>query len=528
MKSKKTLLPSALAVLVTIFVTCGNTGNVLAGETDQACSLERLQNLPEVRLISATAETIPALHCKVAGVIGTEINFELLLPDDWNGKFVMGGGGGFVGTIVNIALLYGPLQGGYATVGTDTGHRGHGLDASWALNNLERVVNFGHAAVHRTAVVSKALVADYYGSASSRDLFVGCSRGGGQALMEAQRYPEDFDGIVAASPAYSWTHELGAWNTALNQAMYPDPNDLSRAVIGPEQTLLIGNAVMEKCDALDGLKDGVINHPPMCDFDVSALACKDGETNACLTAQQLAAARRVYDDLYIGGEQISPGYPVGGELSPGGWGRWFTGGLEFAADVEEFQEGADAGDEYPAPVAPSAHFAFGNGIMKYLVYHDPEWNYADYTFETFESDVASIAPTLNADDPDLSVFRDRGGKLLIWNGWADMAITAKGTIEYYESVLEHDASAVEDVRLFMLPGVDHCSGGAGPSYFNMITEIDRWVETGEAPEQLTVLWLNEENQPDGSRPVCAYPKYLVYNGSGDARTASSFRCVDPD
>jgi feruloyl esterase len=458
-------------------------------------------------------------------VIGTEINFELLLPDRWNGKFVMGGGGGFVGTIVNIALLYGPLQSGYATVGTDTGHRGHGLDASWALNNLERVVNFGHAAVHRTAVTSKALIAGYYDKASSRDLFVGCSRGGGQALMEAQRYPEDFDGIVAASPAYSWTHELGAWNTALNQAMYPDPNDLSRAVLGPEQSQLIGNAVMAKCDELDGLKDGIINHPPKCNFDVSALVCTDGQTDACLTEQQAAAAKRIYDDLHIDGERVSPGYPVGGELGLGGWSLWLTGGLALAADVENFQEGADDGDEYPAPEAPSAHFAFGNGVMKYLVYHNPEWNYADYTFETFKSDVAYTASTLNADSPDLSAFRNRGGKLLIWNGWGDMAITAKGTIEYYESVLEFDASAGEDVRLFLLPGVDHCSGGAGPSYFNMITEIDRWIETTEAPEQLTAFWLNEQNQPDGSRPVCAYPKHLMYKGTGDTRDPSSFTCV---
>jgi feruloyl esterase len=524
LEMRKVLL--GFAVLSVVLWTVGDAQ--AESKRRSSCTADSLPAIPDVRITSVTEEAAPVPHCKVAGVIGTEINFELLLPDQWNGKFVMGGGGGFVGRIVNIALLYGPLQSGYATVGTDTGHRGHGLDASWALNNLERVVNFGHAAVHRTTVTSKALIAGYYGKESSRDLFVGCSRGGGQALMEAQRYPEDFDGIVAGSPAYNWTHELGAWNTALNQIMYPDPNDLSRAIIGPEQSQLVGNAVMAKCDALDGLKDGIINNPLKCDFDVSTLACADGQTNACLTQQQVAAAKRIYDDLYIDGERIFPGYPVGGELSPGGWSLWLTGGLAFAADVENFQEGANDGDEYPAPVAPSAHFAFGNGVMKYLVYHDPEWNYADYTFQTFKSDVAYIVPTLNATSPDLSAFRGRGGKLLIWNGWGDMAITAKGTIEYYESVLEHDANAAEDVRLFLLPGMDHCSGGAGPSYFNMITEIDRWVETGEAPEQLTAFWLNEQNQPDGSRPVCAFPQYLIYKGTGDARDPSSFACVSDD
>jgi feruloyl esterase len=461
-------------------------------------------------------------------VIGTETHFELLLPDTWNGKFVMGGGGGFVGSVVNVALLYGPLQSGYATVGTDTGHQANSLDASWALNNLERIVSFGHQAVHRTAETAQALISGYYGRESSSDYFVGCSRGGGQALMEAQRYPEDFDGIVAGAPAYNWTHELGARNAWINQVMYPDPDDLSVAFIGPAKTQLIGNAVMDQCDSLDGLEDGILNNPLQCDFDVSSLVCDAGETEACLTDQEVAAARRIYDGVYIEGERVFPGYPVGGELSPMGWNLWLTGGLDLAPDVEDFQEGAVTESDFPAPVTPNAHFAFGNGVMKYLVYHDPDWDYTNYTFETFESDVAAVASTLNATNPDLSAFRERGGKLLIHNGWADMALSALGTIQYYEQVLERDASASEDVRLIMLPGVDHCAGGAGPSFVNMLNEIDTWVETGDAPEQLTAFWLNEQMQPDGARPVCAYPRHLRYNGAGDIRDASSFSCVDPD
>jgi feruloyl esterase len=178
-----------------------------------SCSMESLGALPDVRITFTSKETDPVALCRVTGVIGTETNFELLLPDGWNGKFVMGGGGGFVGSVINTALGYGVLQDGYASVGTDTGHRGNALDASWALNNLERVVSFGHQAVHRTAVTAKALIADYYGEDISRSLFFGCSRGGGQALMEAQRYPEDFDGIVAGAPAFSWTVELGGRNT---------------------------------------------------------------------------------------------------------------------------------------------------------------------------------------------------------------------------------------------------------------------------------------------------------------------------
>jgi feruloyl esterase len=178
------------------------------------CSIEAMPELPDVELTSVTEVSAPVPRCRVLGVIGTETNFELLLPDDWNGRFVMGGGGGFVGSVVNTAMAFGPLQKGYATVGTDTGHRGSALDASWALNELERVVSFGHQAVHRTAVTAKALIADYYGQDISRSLFLGCSRGGGQALMEAQRYPDDFDGIVAGAPAYNWTEELGGRNTS--------------------------------------------------------------------------------------------------------------------------------------------------------------------------------------------------------------------------------------------------------------------------------------------------------------------------
>jgi hypothetical protein len=238
-----------------------------------SCAVDTFQALPDVRLVAASQERSLAPHCKVTGVIGTETNFELLLPDVWNGKFVMGGGGGFVGAVVNTALGFGVLQSGYATVGTDTGHSGHPLDASWALNNMERVVSFGHQAVHRTAVTAKVLIADYYDQTISSSLFYGCSRGGGQALMEAQRYPDDFDGIVASAPAYNWTGELGGRNTRLNAAMYPRPDQLDVPVIPPTKQQLLGEAIMAQCDAMDGLEDGILSNPLVCDFEVESLAC---------------------------------------------------------------------------------------------------------------------------------------------------------------------------------------------------------------------------------------------------------------
>jgi feruloyl esterase len=502
----------------------GPAGEIAAATEGPTCSVEALRELPDVRITSVTEASAPTPHCKVMGVIGTETNFELLLPDDWNGKFVMGGGGGFVGSVVNTALGYAPLQNGYATVGTDTGHRGSALDASWALNNLERVVGFGHQAVHRTAVTAKALIADYYDQGISRSLFFGCSRGGGQALMEAQRYPEDFNGIVAGAPAFDWTGELGGRNTWLNQAMYPDPNDLSVATITPEALDLIGNAVMEGCDLLDGLEDGVLNNPLACEFDVSELACRAGEAGACLTPAQLEAARRAYEGLNLDGQQIVPGYPPGAELGVGGWERWISGGLAVAS-VQEFQRGVPPDPEYPDPETPNAHFAFGNGVMKYLVFHNPGWDYSTYDFSTFQSDVASVSSTLDATDPDLDTFRERGGKLLMYNGWRDMALTPLGTIEYYEEVVERDASAAADVRLIMVPGMDHCFGGPGPSFVNWVDEIDRWVETDQAPDQVTAYWVDNQMQPDGSRLACTYPNVLRYDGVGDPRNATSFSCL---
>ena len=491
-----------------------------------ACSPESLPELPDVTITSVSQETQFAPHCKIAGVIGPEIHFELLLPEKWNGKFVFGGGGGFAGSVVNAAQgFYGALQMGYATVGTDTGHQANSLDASWALNNLERLVNFGHQAVHRTAVNAKALTEAYYGRDIGRSYFVGCSRGGGQALMEAQRYPANFDGIVAMSPAYNWTHELGARWIRIAQLMYPDPNQISQPVIGPDALKLIGDAVMKKCDTLDGIADSVLNDPRQCDFDVSRLACGQTMTDKCLSPRQVEVAQAIYGDFTIGG-QVIHGTPVGAELPgvPAGWEMWYAGGHK-PGDYLDYHEGADSG-EFRAPAVPNGTWAFSTGIFRYFLYNDPDWNYAGYDFSDFAEKASRVASTLNADDPDLSAFRARGGKLIIDNGWMDGSMSAYNTIKYYESVLAHDATARKDVRLFLRPGVAHCNGGPGPDKTDYLTAIDEWVESGKAPDQLPAYWLDEKLQPTGSRLLCAYPKVAKYDGKGDTRDVASFSCVD--
>jgi len=258
---------------------------------------------------------------------------------------------------------------------------------------------------------------------------------------------------------------------------------------------------------------------------VATLLCKGEKTDSCLSKAQLAAVKTVYDGPKDKqGNKLFYGFPFGGETSIGGWPRWLTGGLKFQSDVNEFQGGVDVGD-YPAPVVPVIHYGFGNGIMKNMIYHDPDWSYVNYTFDTFREDQKLVGNTLNATSPDLSAFRERGGKLLMFTGWSDAAITAHGTIGYYEDVLAHDKTAASDVRLFMMPGVEHCFGGPGPSWANYLTEIDQWVETGKAPEQVTAYFIDEKKQPAGSRLLCAHPQVAKYDGKGDTRDASSFSCV---
>ncbi len=491
------------------------------------CDEGALRELPDARITAVTEEAEPVAHCKVAGVIGTETNFELLLPETWNGKFVMGGGGGFVGSVMNTSLMFGSLQAGYATVGTDTGHQGHPLDASWALNNPERLINFGHRAVHETAVTAKALTEGFYQKDIARSYFTGCSTGGRQALMAGQRYPEDFDGIVAGAPGADYTG-IAAKATQINSAMYPDPNDLQKAVIGLKEKELIESSYLAMCDELDGIKDGVLNDPRQCKFDVATLLCTGEKTDSCLSDEQLAAVKVIYDGPKDSeGNELFYGFPFGGETALGGWQRWLTGGLKYQANMDEFQGGVEVG-EFPAPVSPSAFYGFGNGIMKYFVYDDPEWSYVNYSFDKLQEDMEQAAEKLNATNPDLSAFRERGGKMIIYSGWSDAAISGLSVVGYYEDVLAHDVTATEDTRLFMMPGVEHCFGGEGPSWVNFLTEIDNWVETGTAPEQVTAYWLDATMQPTGSRPVCAYPTVAQYDGEGDPRDASSFSCASGD
>jgi feruloyl esterase len=322
-----------------------------------ACAPLTALNWPDIRITGAAS--IPAAatgpvrvgHCRVAGVIGAEIHFTLLLPDEWNGKFFMGGGGGFVGSVQNSALS--TVNQGYATVGTDTGHQGSVTDASWAHNNLERKVNFGYLAVHRTAETAKAITAHYYGRAPQRSYFIGCSRGGGQAFMEAQRYPADFDGIVAGAPAYDWTG-IAAQMVRNAQAAFPDPKKLE-PMFTADELKTVEARVLDACDAADGVKDGVLDDPRQCRFDVGALP---------LPAAKKAALQAIYSATTNRAGEVYPAQPFGGEGQSAGWPTWITGAAGATPSA-----GANG---------PSLRFAFGTGIFKYRVFDDPDWDYSTY------------------------------------------------------------------------------------------------------------------------------------------------------
>ena len=528
-RAKANFPGSRASVLMPLICLLAVTSTGQAAE--RVCSIDALPKIPDVTVSSATHENSPAPHCKVEGVIGAEIGFRLLLPNDWNGKFIMGGSGGFAGSFANAAQdLWAVVADGWATVSTDTGHKGHPAGASWALNNLKRQVNFGQLAVHRTAVNAKAMIKAYFDSDIDRSLFFGCSRGGGQGLMLAQRSPALFDGIYAGAPAFAWTTELAGRWTRNAQHMYPDPNELAEPIIDADALSLMGNAVMAQCDTLDGLKDGILNDPRQCDFNVASLACDDGQSDRCLTANQVAVAQAIYGDFEIGGK-MSRGTPVGSELpgNPLGWDRWVTGGYD-PGDALEFHPGVEA-EGFEDPVTPNARWAFATGLMRYFIFSDPQWSYKGYDFSDFAQQSAPIAQTLDADNPDLSAFRARGGKLIIDNGWMDGSMSAYKTIDYYDSVIGFDPTARDDVRLFVRPGVAHCWGGPGPDGTDYIAALERWLDSGVAPEKLDAPYATPEpGRPptgQGGRIICAHPQVVSYDGSGDPNVPASFSCVLP-
>jgi len=387
------------------------------------------------------------------------------------------------------------LREGYATTSTDTGHQGG--SASFALGHPEKVVDFAYRAVHEMTVKAKAIVNAYYGRGVRLSYWQGCSTGGRQGLLEAQRYPEDYDGIIAGAPANNQI-QLCAWRMAFIVAALKDP----ASAVPPAKTSLLNRAVLAACDALDGVTDGLLTDPRQCHFDPATLLCRGPEQDNCLTAAQLETVKMGYADVRKkNGELIYPGLPPGGET---GW-------------------------MLPGPFKEPGGIDLG--MFRYVAHQDPNWDWRTFDLERDTALAEERAGFMEATDPDLSKFKARGGKLLIYHGWTDGgsggAISPLNTIQYYKSVLAKMGPNQNDwLRLFMVPGMAHCGGGPGPNQFNALAALERWRELATAPDVILATRV-ADNRVDMTRPLCPYPQVAVYKGSGSTNDIGSFACRVP-
>jgi len=534
---KISVLIAPAALLLTSVLASGQPA---PSETQKCEALAKL-NLPNVTIATAGAEgagqfagprhpftgadltpfykTLPAF-CRVVAKAhpssDSDITIEVWMPlDNWNGKLQGLANGGFAGAI-NYLELGASLQHGYVATGTDTGHAGSPIDAAWALGHPEKIIDFGHRGIHEMTRVAKLVIPQFYGSAPKRSYFAGCSDGGREALMEAQRYPEDYDGILAGAPANDW---IGLLSLAVvdTQALTATP----ASFIPPAKVANIGKAVEAACDKLDGVADGVLNDPRQCRFNPASVQCKEGQdANDCLTAAQVSALETIYAGIHDpSGRTIFPGYLPGAEQGEGGWALWITG---------------------PAP-AKSLMAYFGLGYYANMVYDEKNWDYKSFTVESgMKTATRKTAEALNAINPDLSAFQRRGGKLILYHGWNDPAIPALNTVNYYQEVIAKMGRSAADsfTRLYMVPGMQHCGGGPGPENFgealdapstdpqhNIRITLENWVEKGTAPSSFIVSKQASANSPEITRPLCPYPQSAKYKGAGDPNQAENFTCA---
>jgi feruloyl esterase len=440
---------------------------------------------------------LPAF-CRLAATLtptrDSDIKVEVWMPlQGWNGKFAGVGNGGWAGTIGYPAMAE-SLARGYAVASTDTGHTGNGGDASFALGHPEKLIDFGYRAVHEMTATAKAVVQTFYDSAPRFSYWVGCSTGGKQGLTEAQRFPADYDGIIAGAPANNWTRLMTGLLWA-GRATLSDP--ASR--IPAEKFAVLNRAALNACDAQDGVPDGLIENPRSCRFDPQVLMCRDGDGADCLTKAQVEAAKKIYGPATNPrtGEALYPGLPPGSEL---GWNQ-------------------AAGGPAPFPI-PDSHF-------KYVVFQNPMWDFRTFDFDRdFTRAERADNGVLTAVDPDLRAFAQRGGKLLMFHGWNDQLISAQNSVNYYESVRSTLGAARTDatLRLFMAPGMAHCSGGPGPNQSDWLSALEGWVEQGVAPSRIIASRI-ANGAVDRTRPLCAYPQVARYTGKGSTDDAANFSCV---
>jgi feruloyl esterase len=450
---------------------------------------------PGTRNSARTDAVLAALpeFCRIEAVAApsadSAIGIEIWLPEsEWNGKLLAVGNGAWAGSI-SYSALADAVADGYAATSTDTGHRGNSVE--FAIGHPEKLVDFAHRAVHEMALAAKAIVEAHYSRAADQAYFSGCSTGGRQALTAAQRYPEDFDGIVAGAPAYYPTHIQGTqvWIAAVNANQRGEP-------LGPAEFDLLYAASIDACDTIDGVADGVIEDPTVCAFDPFSLVCSTDDSAGCLSPQQADTATLTYrgptDDL---GRIIFPGLAIGSES---GW-RTLSGERPLSLAFDTYAQ---------------------------LVFEDPQWD-----FRTFDAardipyGVEKIGDLMDAADADISAFVEHGGKLILYHGWSDPGIPAAGTVRYYNDVKSTlgTATAAGSARLFMVPGMGHCAGGTGTDQFDALAALDTWVREDKAPERIEAARIRDDERVR-TRPLCPWPKTAVYDGTGDTDASENFEC----
>lgn len=460
---------------------------------------------------------LPAF-CRVIGLTTPAVNFEVWLPlENWNRKY-QSVGNGAMGGVISYSALATALRRGYATASTDTGHKQgvNSFDASWAAGRPDLIEDFGHRALHVTTVNAKAITESYYESAPQYSYYTGCSKGGQMGLMEAQRYPDDFDGIIAGDPANEWTRFYAGAHLWYSQAMLED----EASWIPPAKMQALGDAVNNACDAIDGIEDGILMNPLACTFEPATLTCPSGEdNNSCLTPKQVTAVEKIWSGVSnSSGELIYPGLVPGGEAVRGGWSTWVTGRQPFQ----------------------SLHWLGGEGFFRWFVFNDGEWDFRSFDFDSdLEYALETVGSVVDADNPDLRPLRDNGSKLIVYHGWSDPDISPVAAINYFERVVDVVAddirapnwqTALESTqdfyRLFMVPGMGHCSGGPGPDRFDALSALENWVERDIAPDSIVASKI-VNGEVTRSRPLCVYPQVATYDGSGSTDAADNFVCAAP-
>ena len=432
--------------------------------------------------------------CRVTATLkpsaDSDIHIEVWLPNVWNGKYEAVGNGAWSGSI-GYAAMADAVRRGYATSGTDTGHVGN--TAQFALGHPEKFIDFAYRSEHEMTVAAKATIAAFYGAAPTHSYWNGCSAGGRQALKEAEMFPSDYDGIIAGAPGLDWSGR-SAQAVRVAHALQ-DP----AARFAESDRRLLHDAVLQACDAADGLKDGFIADPTKCAFDPAVLECHGDKSLACFTSAQVAAARLIYAPAVSKSGRKLAGLMRGSEL---GW--------------------TDSGWSASARATGRDHYRF-------VVFNDPSWDESRFNEQTdLEAIDAPASAVANAMDPNLKAFFDRGGKLLQYHGWSDPQISPLNSVDYYANVAatvgQH--AVADSYRLFMVPGMAHCAGGEGPNEFDKVTALEQWVEHGHAPTDLVAAH-QAGGRVDRTRPLCAYPQIAMYTGGGSVDEAQNFECRTP-